>query len=250
MLRMKTVHEVRQPGRRRRSPLPRALPWGELRRALWVPAYMACFAMMEFLPPRTYWATQLPIDDWIPFCSWFLIPYASWYFLLLGTGLYLLARNVPAYRRYMLFLSTTFFTAVLLWTFFPNGQDLRPASPEGFLGPAMAFIYRIDTNTNVFPSIHVVGAVGAALAVRDGVRNRAARWGVYAQTVLICLSTVFVKQHSVLDVAGGLAFSAAAWVLVYARPAWLRRLWRRSSCDHPRREKRRKDGQSPLQGDL
>ena len=49
--------------------LRHTFPWGELRYALWVPAYLISFAVLERLPFRPYWATQLPLDDYIPFCS-------------------------------------------------------------------------------------------------------------------------------------------------------------------------------------
>ena len=204
------------------SRLRREFPWEELRFSLWVPAYLACFALLERLPDRPYWATQLPLDDLIPFCAWFVLPYCTWYFLLLGTGAaLLLANRRSAYRRYMLFLSGTFFVSAALWIVLPNGQDLRPENPSGLLAPLVEAIYRVDTNTDVFPSLHVVGAVGAAIAVRDawGRTRRRVCKAVDALAALICLSTVFIKQHSVLDAAGGLAFSAAAWGLVYSPAA-------------------------------
>ncbi|MBD5147766.1 MAG: hypothetical protein HDT19_03125, partial [Oscillibacter sp.] len=125
-------------------------------------------------------------------------PYCLWYFLLAG---------------------------VSLWLLFPNGQDLRPlAMPrDNPLTALAALLYQIDTNTNVFPSVHVVGSIGAALAVR-GSRSipRPACLGVELLAVLICLSTVFIKQHSVLDVAGGILLSAAAARPIYRHTPALR----------------------------
>ena len=88
---------------------------------------------------------------------------------LLGTGAWLLFRDEAAFRRYMLFLAVTFFLSEAVWLLFPNGQDLRPAAMprENPLTALVALLYRVDTNTNVFPSVHVVGSIGAALAVRD-----------------------------------------------------------------------------------
>jgi membrane-associated phospholipid phosphatase len=42
------------------------------------------------------------------------------------------------------------------------------------------------------------------------------QWSSLVLTVLICLSTVFLKQHSVLDIFGALALSAILYAVVYA----------------------------------
>ena len=34
----------------------------------------------------------------------------------------------------------------------------------------------------------------------------------------ICVSTVFVKQHSIVDMVWGFGFSLTAWRIVYGRP--------------------------------
>ena len=139
--------------------------WNELKYALWLPLYLLAFVLIEHLPQPSYWATQLPLDDAIPFCEWFVLFYCAWYPLLVTVGIYLLLRDAPAFRRYMAFLAVTFFASVLIWLLIPNGQDLRPQvfPRENLPTTLVAALYRIDTNTNVFPSVHVVGSVGAAL---------------------------------------------------------------------------------------
>ena len=203
----------------------RALPWDDLCYTLWIPAYLICFALLEAVPLHHYWATQLPLDQYIPYCSWFFIPYSMWYFLLILTGFRVFALDRAAFRRYMRFLSVTTWISVVFWILVPNGQDLRPASPDGLLGPAIATLYSVDTSTNVFPSLHVVGSIGAALAAWDALWDRDKFYclSVYALAALICLSTMFIKQHSVLDVIGGAALSWAAARRIYARPARIRR---------------------------
>ena len=198
-----------------RSPL-----WEDLKYTLWLPLYLLLFLALERMPMDSYWATQLPIDARIPFCEWFVIPYCLWYPLLAAVGLYLLFRDRAAFRRYMLFLGTAFLLSALLWFLIPNGQDLRPAvlPRENFLTALVAGLYHIDTNTNVFPSVHVLGSVGAALAVWDcGAlkRRQALRAGAAVLAALICLSTLLIKQHTVLDVAGGLLLGG-----MIARPVY------------------------------
>ena len=198
-------------------------PWGELKYALWLPIYLLAFALMEQRPQTAYWATQLPLDRCIPFCEWFVLFYCAWYPLLVAVGIYLLLRDAPVFRRYMAFLAVTFFVSVFIWLLLPNGQDLRP-HVFSHSNPATALIaalYRIDTNTNVLPSVHVVGAVGAAFAVWDSSRLRShpsIRRGVVILAALICASTLLIKQHTVLDVAAGLMLSALAALPIYLLP--------------------------------
>ena len=193
----------------------------EYKYLLWLPLYLLLFFLLEQRPMDHYWATQIALDDLIPFCEWFAIPYCLWYPLLVGIGLYLFWKDSPAFRRYMIFLAVTFFASTLIWLLIPNGQDLRPLilPRDNILTRLMAGLYAIDTHTNVFPSVHVVGAVGAALAVWDCASLRQRTWLnvlISVLAVLICLSVVFVKQHGILDLLGGLALSGVAAVLLYS----------------------------------
>ena len=64
---------------------------------------------------------------------------------------------------------------------------------------------------------------GAALAVWDGAGARSPlTWAAGILAALICLSTVFIKQHALADVAGGLILSLLAGIPVYRRSRVLR----------------------------
>ena len=53
--------------------------WG-----LYLPVYLTMFFIIEHLITDNYWATQTAIDDYIPFCEWFIFPYDAWAFLLVA----------------------------------------------------------------------------------------------------------------------------------------------------------------------
>lgn len=191
-----------------------------LKYTLWLPPYLLFFVLLEQRPLPHYWATQIPLDDLIPFCEWFAVPYCLWFPLLIGMGLYLFFRNSAAFRRYMLFLAVTFLLSELIWLLVPNGQDLRPPLPlpDNFAARIMEALYSIDTHTNVFPSVHVVGSAGAALAAWDALHEKKGLCiALTLLAVLICLSIVFVKQHGVLDLLGGLVLAALAAVPIYRK---------------------------------
>ena len=62
--------------------------WG-----LYLPVYLTMFFIIEHLITDNYWATQTAIDDYIPFCEWFVFPYDSWSFLLVAIGIYLIVKD-------------------------------------------------------------------------------------------------------------------------------------------------------------
>jgi membrane-associated phospholipid phosphatase len=72
----------------------------------------------------------------------------------------------------------------------------------------VALEYRLDEPYNLFPSLHVAISWLAWLACRDRVRPRAL---FLAVVVAISISTVFVKQHYIVDVVAGVALAVAAW---------------------------------------
>ena len=74
------------------------------------------------------------------------------------------------------------------------------------------------------PSIHVVGAAAAIIGAFDceKIRRRPwLLWGIVALSVLIAISTVFIKQHSLLDILVAIPYSLFFWLLVYRLPRWV-----------------------------
>jgi membrane-associated phospholipid phosphatase len=184
---------------------------------LFVPVYLTCFVLLEHFVTDNYWVSYCPLDDRIPFVPVFVIPYVLWFPYLFGTGLYLLVRDVPCFRRYLYFMMAALSSCLLFCALFPNGQDLRPTSFERdtIWTWAVGFIYAHDTNTNSIPSMHVVGALGATFAVFDSAKLRRWRCPAVILCVLVCAATVLIKQHSILDTLAGLAVSLVFGLLIY-----------------------------------
>lgn len=199
----------------------RDFDWRENRHVLlilYAPVYLIGFFLMEYLVPETadYWVSYCPLDDLIPFCEYFILPYYFWYPMLFAVGIWLLLRDVPVFRLYMYCLICGFSLSIIFCILFPNGQDLRPESFDHdnlFIAMVRA-VYAADTNTNVMPSVHALGAVFAALALcgSRSLQRVSVKVLVWAAAVLICAATCFVKQHSVLDVGA----AAVLAVVIYA----------------------------------
>lgn len=203
-----------------RTPL---LQWSSLKLLLFWPIFFLIFTYAEhYFPAAYYFPMHCRLDDLIPFCEWFVIPYVVWFPFVGGMAAFLLLRDPPAYRRMMRFIILTYSAALLIFFLFPTCQQLRPVL---FLrgNPLIrmtAAIYANDTNTNVCPSIHVIGSLAVWLAARDTRQIPAflRRVVTPVMAVLISVSTVFLKQHSALDVLAAAAVCGAAFPLVYRAP--------------------------------
>jgi membrane-associated phospholipid phosphatase len=92
----------------------------------------------------------------------------------------------------------------------------RPASlPAGLAGELLAAVYRNDRPVCGFPSLHVSASTLAALLLRRD-RPRLGL-GFFALALLTTVSVLFVKQHGVVDAAGGAALALLVDALLLAR---------------------------------
>ena len=186
---------------------------------LFLPGYLLAFFLLEtFISgDGNYWSSHIFLDDYIPFLEGFVVFYCLWYPFLIVPGLYLFFKDIPEFKKYIWCLICAFAICFTVYILVPNGQDLRPAVFErnNIFTDIVGLIYSADTNTNVFPSMHVAGALGAAAAFfrTDGLKKYRAVSVITA--VLICASTVFIKQHSLLDVFGGIAVWLISYIAVY-----------------------------------
>ena len=188
---------------------------------LYLPIYLLLFALVEHFVVDNYWVSWCTLDDRIPFVRQFVLIYVLWYPLMLGTTLYLLFRDRRSFVRYARSFVIGMTACMLIFLIFPSGQNLRPAEVPGndLTAWMLRAIYAADTNTNVFPSMHVVGTLAAVIAIFDSrSASLGAKWGVAALGVLINASTVLIKQHSVLDIFAGIALYALVYLAVYRLP--------------------------------
>ena len=194
-------------------------PGREALMLLYFPVYLLLFYVVEHAVTQGYWVSWCPLDDWIPFVRQFVYFYVLWYPLMVGMTLWLLVRDTRAFVRYGWTVIIGLTASIAIFFLFPSGQELRPAQVPGDDLAAMLVraIYAVDTNTNVFPSMHVVGTLAAVRAAWDtrSISGRM-RWAIAVLGVLINLSTVLIKQHSALDILGGAVLFAIVALPVYA----------------------------------
>ena len=197
-----------------------------------LPVYLTLFFITErFIgADANYTAMHHPLDDLIPFCEWFYIPYVLWYPFMGLVGLYLAFKDGNGFKRYMTYIGVSFIAAIGLFLLFPNGQDLRPdlatLGRDNLFTRAVSVLYKADTNTNVCPSLHVVGSMAAVFGIFHHPRLRKTVGlpivGIIL-TVLICLATVFLKQHSVVDVFVAVPYGLILYGVVYWLPVLLKK---------------------------
>ena len=168
-----------------------------------------CRGAVKYLP------VYCPADDLIPFCEAFILPYMLWMPLLVAVCLYALWHDTDTFRRYSRFLVIAMSLSTVIFLLWPSCQELRPEvlPRDNLLTRWVALLYTADTNTNVFPSEHAIGAAALWLAARRLRGPGAARLRLPLEILaaLTCLSTVFLKQHSVLDLLGAVPVCFVAW---------------------------------------
>ena len=111
--------------------------------------------------------------------------------------------------------------AVATYIIWPNEQQLRPdlstLGRSNILTWATGIIYSVDTNTNVCPSLHCIGGFAVAFAAVSCPRCNTRGWKVFFYTLamLICASTVFMKQHSIADFFAAIPLILIGYFLFY-----------------------------------
>jgi membrane-associated phospholipid phosphatase len=160
------------------------------------------------------------LDAHIPFIEYFIVPYLLWFAYIGVTGVYFLFWEKKSFCRLMYYGMIGMTLFIVASYLYPNGLEIRPDTfvRDNIFVTLTQWIYKIDTATNVFPSIHVFNSVGVNVAIHRSKRLEGHVWIQRMSSVLmtlIILSTVFVKQHSLVDVLSALLLSCVAYDLVY-----------------------------------
>ncbi len=186
------------------------------------PVFGLMFLTVERLWLRDgYYPIHCPIDDAIPFCEYFLIPYLFWFVFLVGIHIYTFFFDAELFRKLMRFIIVSYSAAMLIYILFPSCQELRPVTFErdNIFTRFISDFYKFDTNTNVCPSIHVIGSMAVMFSAWHSKHFNTPVWRIVfgITAFLISISTVFMKQHSIIDVFAAIPVCALAYYFVYIK---------------------------------
>lgn len=175
-------------------------------------AYLLLFFGLDMAVKEPRFILHSPLDDMIPFNEWFTVFYFLWFPIFPGSLLAFLLLDKADFWElcFVVFTGAIISFAAYIWL--PTGLELRPEvlPRDNFFSRLMQFIWLVDSPRNVCPSLHC--SISAAIALvtcrsRSLQGRTLLKAAVAAVMLLICLSTMFVKQHSVWDVFVGVGMS-------------------------------------------
>lgn len=186
-------------GARRRG---RPTAWKPLLALLAIPAINVVYVLQNQRPGGHIRSLETEVDRQLPFIPEFALPYAIWYPFLFIVFVLILRKDKREYYRTLLAMCFGLLLSNLVFFLFQTTVTRPEVEPDGFFHRLIAFVYVNDQPYNCFPSVHVMTT---ALMVYG---SRALGWGAKIPIAIVAAaiiaSTVFIKQHVIADVLGGL----------------------------------------------
>ena len=174
--------------------------------AVWFVIYMGLFGFLEIVPPKEVHLIHCALDDMIPHMAVFIYPYVSWF-------------PYRQFKKAVLVLTTGMNIFLFISFVWPTGLSLRESivyDLHTLSGNLLKFVQTVDTPKSVFPSMHVYVTLVLQYTL-EMQKKLIPSWGIWVGrvlAVLIVLSTMFTKQHSVLDVSAAIVMFAVLVVVV------------------------------------
>lgn len=171
----------------------------------YIPYAITFFLLERVIEPK--YIIYSSLDDLIPFVSAFIYPYLSWFPFMFGFLIYFLIKDKESFVNLCFCMFTGMSISLLVYVIFPNGLDIRVIDTgTGITDRFVQMIQSVDNSNNVCPSIHVSSTLAIMLVIlksqalkeKRGIKSLSLLLGI-----LIILSTMFLKQHSIIDVATG-----------------------------------------------
>lgn len=182
--------------------------------------YIPWFVYLEDTVTTNFNLIHSPLDDLIPFCEYFIIPYYLWFLFIAITCIFFFFSNTRDFYRLIIFLVVGMTLFLVISTIYPNGQNLRPDifPRDNIFVDMVKNLYVIDTPTNILPSIHVYNSLAAYAAIYNNQKLRNNKWiniPSFILTLLIIMATVFLKQHSIIDVFSAFFIAIPMYYILY-----------------------------------
>lgn len=155
------------------------------------------------------------IDTKIPFVPAFFIPYCIWYLMIFIIPYYLYYKDKDKFIKYTMAYILCSMIGNIVFISYPSTVARPTVTGTDIFSLIAKFIYWIDTPTNCFPSLHCAISMLFILYICESKNtNTITKISVCIISILIMLSTLFTKQHVVVDFISGDILALIVYLIV------------------------------------
>lgn len=171
------------------------------------------------------WCPKIPfIDDMFGVVPIFVVIYVFSYIFWICGPIAVSLTKKSNFINYIIGLSAAYIIGFCIFVFFPSYMDrtaeglMNVSTGDGIFGSMLSTVYASDGSAiafNLFPSYHCLISLYCYLGVHKQPEiSKGFRTYSAIMVVLICMSTLFTKQHYILDMVGGLSISIICYLAV------------------------------------
>ncbi|MFI8686015.1 phosphatase PAP2 family protein [Rossellomorea sp. NPDC077527] len=156
------------------------------------------------------------LDEWIPFVPAFIVPYILWYAFILGYLFYFWFKDVQTFLKTLGIIVIGELICFVIYFYFQTTVPRPELTGDGLFVDLVRMIYSHDQPYNAFPSIHVLTTFAIILG-NFNIRDKHLFHSVFVPIMgsLIILSTLFVKQHFVLDMVSSVFLTVFIYGMMF-----------------------------------
>ncbi len=166
-------------------------------------------------PANQVYSLVTDLDRIIPVVKAFVLPYSVWIFYIYICLIYFFMKDRKVYARTLL---TYTICALICYSIYMVFQTTVPRPYVDGTDPIsrlLDYIYGHDAPFNCFPSIHCFSSYLVMKALySSSFKNKRNQTLIYGMSSIIILSTVFIKQHAIMDAVAGILLADTVYRLL------------------------------------
>ena len=182
--------------------------------------FLIFFGTKPLTANAVHHSIPVPFENAIPFApEWVTVYTATFIFWLLGLAVCMTRERELCFRMF----SGIYIAELICAVFFVAMPTVivRPEATGGvYYDRLLAQLYAADQPTNLFPSMHCMFAYMVFRGFMIAKLDKPVIIGSGLFAALVCASTVFVKQHFLLDTFAGIILGEVAVMLSLKTNAW------------------------------
>lgn len=179
---------------------------------LLIPMAQGIYFLLNAITTKAYDIT-IYLDKMIPFNEWFVLPYVFWYIYTFGFLLLMAYYDYKTYFKLLFNIVIGMLICFLIYYLFPTTVPRPEIISDNILKKMVMMIYSNDKPYNCFPSIHILDTYLIAVYLLKYSKNLILKISTVAISVSIYLSTLFIKQHSLLDIVAATILGSVLFFL-------------------------------------